>query len=147
MGSHSLPPSPISPSFPPSLPPSLPQFYRKPLLARTTTSQVILSERDINTIFYRTEDLAEVHTVLHEKLEPQLRDWTVNTCVGDFFVELVRGRGRKGGRGEGGRGERERGRVEKSGKLACKELQKPGYYRYVHVCSLSRLSVESIIVR
>ena len=87
-----------------SIPPSLPQFYRKPLLARTTTSQVILSERDINTIFYRTEDLAEVHTVLHEKLEPQLRDWTVNTCVGDFFVELVR----EGGEKEGGRGEGER---------------------------------------
>jgi hypothetical protein len=66
------------------------EFYRKPLLARTTTSQTILSERDINTVFYRTEDLVDLHTALHEKLEPQLRDWTVNTCVGDFFVELCK---------------------------------------------------------
>lgn len=77
-------------SFPPS-PLSLLhiQYYRKPLLALTTTSQPILAERDINTIFYRTEDLVELHTTLHEKLETQLREWTVNTCVGDFFVELV----------------------------------------------------------
>ena len=80
---------PLSICVPPSI---SPQFYRKPLLARTTTSQVILGERDINTVFYRTEDLVDLHTALHEKLEPQLRDWTVNTCVGDFFVELVRER-------------------------------------------------------
>ena len=99
---HSLPPSlspSLSPSLTPSLPPSPSQFYRKPLLALTTTSQPILTERDINTVFYRTEDFADLHTSLHEKLEPQLRDWSVNTCVGDFFVDLVR---EEGGRGECG---------------------------------------------
>ena len=94
------------PSFSYSSSHSLPQFYRKPLLARTTTSQVILSERDINTIFYRTEDLADLHTALHEKLEPQLRDWSIHTCVGDFFVDLVRERENVR---EGGERERDRG--------------------------------------
>lgn len=73
------------------------QFYRKPLLALATTTQPILTEKEINTIFYRTEDLSDLHTQLHEKLEPQLRDWNVNTCVGDFFVELVGPWGQKGG--------------------------------------------------
>ena len=104
---HSLPPL-LPPSLPSSLPPSLflfpplfftlplpptpsplSQFYRKPLIAISTTSQSIMTERDVNTIFYRTEDLFELHTALHEKLEPQLQNWSVSTCVGAFFMDLV----------------------------------------------------------
>ena len=67
-----------------------------------------MTEREVNTIFYRTEDLFELHTTLHEKLEPQLLNWSAKTCVGVFFVDLVSfgkgvGEKRRGG-GEGRRG-------------------------------------------
>ena len=86
----SLPPSPLSLSlsFSPSLPLTI-QYYRKPLLALSTTSQPIISERDVNTIFYRVEDLFALHTSLHDKLDLQLQDWGVHSCVADFFLELV----------------------------------------------------------
>ena len=71
-----------------------------------------MTEREVNTIFYRTEDLFDLHTTLHEKLEPQLLNWSAKTCVGVFFVDLVScgeggrgvgGGGRRGGRGRDGR--------------------------------------------
>ena len=65
------------------------QYYRKPLLARATTSQPIISERDINTMFYRIEDLYELHVALSAKLEPSLENWSSKTCVNGFFVFLV----------------------------------------------------------
>ena len=65
------------------------QYYRKPLMARATTSQPIISERDINTMFYRIEDLYELHLKLSEKLEPSLENWSTKTCVSGFFVQLV----------------------------------------------------------
>ncbi|KAL5477962.1 hypothetical protein EMCRGX_G024828 [Ephydatia muelleri] len=66
------------------------ELYRKPLIALAPGSQPILSERDINTIFYRVDDLHGTHFSLHEKLEPKLQNWSMDTCVGEFFVELCR---------------------------------------------------------
>lgn len=66
------------------------EYYKKPLLARATTSQPILSERDINTIFYCVEDLCTLHSTLHDQLEPTLAKWSIKTCVGEFFVHLCR---------------------------------------------------------
>ena len=54
-------------------------------------SQPIISEKDINTIFYRIEDLHALHKSLCEQLETVLLNWSVLSCVGDFFVELVGG--------------------------------------------------------
>lgn len=104
--SLSLPLSPSLSLWPPCLflPPSLlsffalsplsplshlPQYYRKPLLALCTTTQPILCERDVNTIFYRIEDLISLHTDLHGKIEAQLQNWSMESQVGDFFLELV----------------------------------------------------------
>ena len=70
------------------------QFYRKPLLALTSTSQAVISETDVNTIFYRVEDLHTLHSTLHEMLEALLPDWGMHSCVGGFFLELVK-RGRE----------------------------------------------------
>jgi breakpoint cluster region protein len=65
------------------------QYYRKPLIARATTSQPIISEQDINTMFYRVEDLYDLHRRLSEMLEPSLENWSTKTCVSGFFVQLV----------------------------------------------------------
>jgi hypothetical protein len=66
------------------------EFYRKPLLLSCTTSQPIISERDINTIFYRIEDLHSLHSSLHTQLETLLSDWGMHSCIGDFFLDLCK---------------------------------------------------------
>ena len=105
------------------------QYYRKPLLARATTSQPIISERDINIMFYRVEDLYELHLKLSEKLEPSLENWSTKTCVSGFFVQLVSlGRFRMGDiRRKGGRGERKREREREAGVVTDRVYQSVDY--------------------
>lgn len=66
------------------------EFYRKPLLALLTTTQPLILESEVNTIFYRVEDLHSLHSNLHEKLEILLHNWGAHSCIGDFFVELCK---------------------------------------------------------
>ena len=65
------------------------QYYRKPLLARVTTSQPIISEQDINVIFCKVDELYDLHQELSALLEPSLENWSSKTCVNGFFVHLV----------------------------------------------------------
>ncbi len=60
------------------------------MLAITCSTQPILTENEINTIFYRVEDLHDLHAKLHNKLEALVQSWTPRSCVGNFFKELVR---------------------------------------------------------
>ena len=56
-----------------------------------STSQPILSEREVNTIFFiGIEELQQLHVDIYRKLEPRVQEWSATVCVGDIFVELVR---------------------------------------------------------
>jgi len=66
------------------------QYYRKPLVAVASTSQPILNEREVNTIFFiGIEELQQLHVEIYRMLEPRVQAWSATVCVGDVFVELV----------------------------------------------------------
>jgi len=55
-----------------------------------STSQPILNEREVNTIFFiGIEELQQLHVEIYRMLEPRVQGWSPTVCVGDVFVELV----------------------------------------------------------
>ena len=55
-----------------------------------STSQPILNEREVNTIFFiGIEELQQLHVDIYRMLEPRVQEWSATVCVGDIFVELV----------------------------------------------------------
>ena len=61
------------------------------MVAVALTSQPILNEREVNTIFFiGLEELQQLHVDIYRKLEPRVQEWSATICVGDIFVELVR---------------------------------------------------------
>jgi len=61
------------------------------LVAVASSSQPILNEREVNTIFFiGIEELQQLHVEIYRKLEPRVQEWSATVCVGDIFVELVR---------------------------------------------------------
>jgi active breakpoint cluster region-related protein len=67
--------------------------YKKAIYATLTTSQPVISEEDFNTIFYKIEDLHEVHGKFLDELRQQQRaadtSGTADLLVGDIFKRLT----------------------------------------------------------
>lgn len=61
----------------------------KPLKATIGTSQPVMSAQDFDTLFFRVEDLHNLHASFYGKLKPRLDNWNADTNVGDLFKNLV----------------------------------------------------------
>ncbi|KAJ7308785.1 hypothetical protein JRQ81_008050 [Phrynocephalus forsythii] len=61
----------------------------KPLKATATTSQPVLTIQQIETIFYKIQDLYEIHKEFYESLWPQVQNWDHGVVVGHLFQKLA----------------------------------------------------------
>ncbi|ETE56801.1 hypothetical protein L345_17487, partial [Ophiophagus hannah] len=60
----------------------------KPLRATATTSQPVLSIQQIETIFYKIQDLYEIHKEMYDNLWPHLQHWDSEVVLGHLFQKL-----------------------------------------------------------
>lgn len=64
--------------------------YMKAIRATLTTSQPVISQEEFQTVFYKIDDLHEVHTTFLRSLEEQLgRDDGSDLYVGEIFKRLA----------------------------------------------------------
>ncbi|XP_072770364.1 breakpoint cluster region protein-like [Nerophis lumbriciformis] len=61
----------------------------KPLRAAATTSQPMLTNQQIETIFFKVPELHEIHKDFYDALLPRIQDWSYQQCVGDLFQRLA----------------------------------------------------------
>ncbi|XP_028838596.1 active breakpoint cluster region-related protein isoform X2 [Denticeps clupeoides] len=61
----------------------------KPLKAAATTSKPVLSLEQINTIFYKIQDIFEVHKEFYDALYPHIQQWDEKVTVGHLFKKLA----------------------------------------------------------
>nr|XP_005987265.1 PREDICTED: breakpoint cluster region protein [Latimeria chalumnae] len=61
----------------------------KPLKAAATTSQPVLTNQQIETIFFKVPELFEIHKEFYDGLLPRVQQWSHLQCVGDLFQKLV----------------------------------------------------------
>uniref|UniRef100_A0A4W3IH42 BCR activator of RhoGEF and GTPase n=1 Tax=Callorhinchus milii TaxID=7868 RepID=A0A4W3IH42_CALMI len=61
----------------------------KPLKAAATTSQPVLTQQQIETIFFKVPELYEIHKEFYDGLFPRVQQWSHHQCVGDLFQKLV----------------------------------------------------------
>ncbi|XP_078250501.1 active breakpoint cluster region-related protein-like isoform X2 [Pogona vitticeps] len=61
----------------------------KPLKATATTSQPVLTIQQIETIFYKIQDIYEIHKEFYDSLWPQIQNWDSGVVVGHLFQKLV----------------------------------------------------------
>ncbi|XP_078250485.1 active breakpoint cluster region-related protein isoform X2 [Pogona vitticeps] len=61
----------------------------KPLKATATTSQPVLTIQQIETIFYKIQDIYEIHKEFYDSLWPQIQNWDSGAVVGHLFQKLV----------------------------------------------------------
>ncbi|XP_078392870.1 uncharacterized protein LOC144676266, partial [Cetorhinus maximus] len=69
----------------------------KPLKAAATTSQPVLTNQQIETIFYKVQEIHQIHREFCDSLCPKIQNWDSRHSVGHLFQKLVNGRQ---GRGE-----------------------------------------------
>jgi len=62
----------------------------KPLKATATTSQPVLTLQQIETIFYKIQDIYEIHKEFYDSLCPKVQQWDSNVTMGHLFQKLVR---------------------------------------------------------
>ncbi|XP_040388683.1 active breakpoint cluster region-related protein isoform X4 [Cygnus olor] len=62
----------------------------KPLKATATTSQPVLTLQQIETIFYKIQDIYEIHKEFYDSLCPKVQQWDSNITMGHLFQKLVR---------------------------------------------------------
>jgi len=62
----------------------------KPLKATIGTSQPVMSAQDFDNVFFRVNELHDIHASFYENLKPRLDVWSADTGVGDLFKKLVR---------------------------------------------------------
>lgn len=68
--------------------PSSPQPM-KPLKATATTSQPVLTIQQIETIFYKIQDIYEIHKEFYDSLCPKVQHWDSSVTMGHLFQKLV----------------------------------------------------------
>ncbi|XP_063171922.1 breakpoint cluster region protein [Candoia aspera] len=61
----------------------------KPLKAAATTSQPVLTSRQIETIFFKVPELFEIHKEFYDGLFPRVHQWSHQQRVGDLFQKLA----------------------------------------------------------
>lgn len=62
----------------------------RPLKATVPTSQPVLSMSQIETIFYKIQDIFEIHKEFYDALLPNIQQWDEKVTVGHLFQKLVR---------------------------------------------------------
>nr|XP_013809331.1 PREDICTED: active breakpoint cluster region-related protein [Apteryx mantelli mantelli] len=61
----------------------------KPLKATATTSQPVLTLQQIETIFYKIQDIYEIHKEFYDSLSPKVQQWDSNISMGHLFQKLA----------------------------------------------------------
>ncbi|XP_071994471.1 active breakpoint cluster region-related protein isoform X1 [Engystomops pustulosus] len=61
----------------------------KPLKATATTSQPVLTMQQIDAIFYKVQDIFEIHKDFYDNLCPCVQEWDNKTTVGHLFQKLA----------------------------------------------------------
>ncbi|XP_036381709.1 active breakpoint cluster region-related protein isoform X2 [Megalops cyprinoides] len=61
----------------------------KPLKATATTSQPVLTIQQIETIFYKIQDIFEIHKEFYDALYPNIQQWDDKVTVGHLFQKLA----------------------------------------------------------
>lgn len=67
----------------------LPLQPMKPLKATATTSQPVLTIQQIETIFYKIQDIYEIHKEFYDNLCPKVQQWDSQVTMGHLFQKLV----------------------------------------------------------
>uniref|UniRef100_A0A673YY43 Active breakpoint cluster region-related protein-like n=1 Tax=Salmo trutta TaxID=8032 RepID=A0A673YY43_SALTR len=62
----------------------------RPLKATATTSQPVLTIQQVETIFYKIQDIFEIHKEFYDALFPHIQQWDEKVAVGHLFQKLVR---------------------------------------------------------
>uniref|UniRef100_A0A8C8SB02 Active breakpoint cluster region-related protein n=1 Tax=Pelusios castaneus TaxID=367368 RepID=A0A8C8SB02_9SAUR len=61
----------------------------KPLKATATTSQPVLTSQQIETIFYKIQDIYEIHKDFYDSLCPKVQQWDSKVTLGHLFQKLA----------------------------------------------------------
>ncbi|XP_068945822.1 active breakpoint cluster region-related protein isoform X2 [Petaurus breviceps papuanus] len=61
----------------------------KPLKATATTSQPVLTIQQIETIFYKIQDIYEIHKEFYDSLCPKVQQWDSQVTLGHLFQKLA----------------------------------------------------------
>uniref|UniRef100_A0A8C9U9W0 Active breakpoint cluster region-related protein n=1 Tax=Scleropages formosus TaxID=113540 RepID=A0A8C9U9W0_SCLFO len=61
----------------------------RPLKATATTSQPVLTNQQIETIFYKIQDIFEIHKEFYDALYPNIQQWDDKVTVGHLFQKLA----------------------------------------------------------
>uniref|UniRef100_UPI003AABE9F5 active breakpoint cluster region-related protein isoform X2 n=1 Tax=Centroberyx gerrardi TaxID=166262 RepID=UPI003AABE9F5 len=61
----------------------------RPLKATATTSQPVLTIQQIETIFYKIQDIFEIHKEFYDALSPNIQQWDEKVTVGHLFQKLA----------------------------------------------------------
>uniref|UniRef100_A0A674PMW1 ABR activator of RhoGEF and GTPase n=1 Tax=Takifugu rubripes TaxID=31033 RepID=A0A674PMW1_TAKRU len=61
----------------------------RPLKATATTSQPVLTIQQVDTIFYKIQDIFEIHKEFYDALLPSIQQWDENVTVGHLFQKLA----------------------------------------------------------
>ncbi|XP_038144365.1 active breakpoint cluster region-related protein isoform X2 [Cyprinodon tularosa] len=61
----------------------------RPLKAAATTSQPVLTMQQIETIFYKIQDIFEIHKEFYDALLPSIQHWDEKVTVGHLFQKLA----------------------------------------------------------
>uniref|UniRef100_A0A3Q1BUP3 Active breakpoint cluster region-related protein n=1 Tax=Amphiprion ocellaris TaxID=80972 RepID=A0A3Q1BUP3_AMPOC len=61
----------------------------RPLKATATTSQPVLTIQQIETIFYKIQDIFEIHKEFYDALLPSIQQWDEKVTVGHLFQKLA----------------------------------------------------------
>ncbi|KAJ6657229.1 hypothetical protein lerEdw1_002596, partial [Lerista edwardsae] len=61
----------------------------KPLKATATTSQPVLTIQQIETIFYKIQDIYEIHKEFYDSLCPKVQNWDSSVILGHLFQKLA----------------------------------------------------------
>lgn len=72
-----------------SLSPFLADQPMRPLKATATTSQPVLTIQQVDTIFYKIQDIFEIHKEFYDALLPSIQQWDEKVTVGHLFQKLV----------------------------------------------------------
>uniref|UniRef100_A0A8C7N2Z9 ABR activator of RhoGEF and GTPase n=1 Tax=Oncorhynchus kisutch TaxID=8019 RepID=A0A8C7N2Z9_ONCKI len=61
----------------------------RPLKATATTSQPVLTIQQVETIFYKIQDIFEIHKEFYDSLLPHIQQWDEKVAVGHLFKKLA----------------------------------------------------------
>jgi hypothetical protein len=62
----------------------------RPLKAAATSSQPVLTIQQVETIFYKIQDIFVIHKEFYDALYPHIQQWDEKVTVGHLFQKLVR---------------------------------------------------------